>query len=236
LTNVAELDLENVPLMRILARRLSQLGEFTMAGQLFLEILELRSDEPQSHRDLALVYEKMERYQDAADKYWTVATQDWDERFSGIQLIALVEWNGIVKKYDINTEGYDQRFMKDLSSDIRIVLEWDADNTDIDLWVTDPMGVKCDYENNLTEAGAKMSIDMTQGYGPEEFLIKRAFIGDYSIEANYYGNSQQNLAGATTIQATVYTNWGRPNEKKQEITLRLKDAQEVVKVGDVSFK
>ena len=81
-----------------------------------------------------------------------------------------------------------------------------------------------------------MSRDMTQGYGPEEFMIKRAFIGDYHIEANYYGNSQQNLAGATTVQATVYTNWGRPHQKKQEITLRLKDSKEVVKVGSISFE
>ena len=234
LTNVAELDLENVPLMRILARRLSQIGEYAMAEQLFLEVLELRPDEPQSHRDLALVLQKLGKLQAAADNYWKVAMNPWDERFEGIQLIALIEWNALVQKNGLNIS--DQRFFKDLNSDIRIVLEWDADNTDIDLWVTDPTGETCSYERNLTAAGGRMSHDMTQGYGPEEFMIKRAFIGDYHIEANYYGNSQQNLAGATTIQATVYTNWGRPHQKKQEITLRLKDSKEVVKVGSISFE
>ena len=106
----------------------------------------------------------------------------------------------------------------------------------MDLWVTDVFGERCSYQNNLSRSGGRMSNDFIDGYGPEEFLIKRALHGTYKIEANYFGNSQQILAGATTIQAEIFTNWGRKNQKSRKVTLRLKDDKDVVFVGEVEFR
>ena len=78
-----------------------------------------------------------------------------------------------------------------------------------------------------------MSDDFTNGYGPEEFLIKRALPGKYTLKENYCGNHQQTLAGATTVQANVTTGFGGKGEKTQAMTLRLKDEKEVVEVGSV---
>jgi Ca-activated chloride channel family protein len=80
-----------------------------------------------------------------------------------------------------------------------------------------------------------MSPDFTQGYGPEEFMLKRALPGKYVIKVNYYGNTQQILAGATTIQVMLITDFGRENEQQKAITLRLKEKEEVVEVGEFEF-
>jgi Ca-activated chloride channel family protein len=119
--------------------------------------------------------------------------------------------------------------------DVRIVLTWDADNTDMDLWVTGPDGERCSYDNPETMTGGHMSEDFTQGYGPEEYVIRRALKGKYRVEVDYYGNQQQVLAGATTIQAVLITDWGRATEKREAVTLRLKDEEEMVKVGVLEF-
>jgi uncharacterized protein YfaP (DUF2135 family) len=50
--------------------------------------------------------------------------------------------------------------------DLRVVLSWDADNSDMDLWVTDPNGERAYYGNRLTYQGGRMSQDFTGGYGP----------------------------------------------------------------------
>jgi len=81
-----------------------------------------------------------------------------------------------------------------------------------------------------------MSNDFTRGYGPEEYCLKRAKAGKYVIQANYYGNTQQIIAGATTIQADLYTRYGTPQEEHKSITLRLKDAKDVVDVGVFEFE
>lgn len=97
------------------------------------------------------------------------------------------------------------------------------------------VGVVGYYSEPATSSGGRMSQDFTSGYGPEEFLIHRALPGGYRVQVNYYGNRQQVLAGATTVQAVLITNWGRPNEKREAVTLRLQDAEDVVKVGELLF-
>jgi uncharacterized protein YfaP (DUF2135 family) len=78
-----------------------------------------------------------------------------------------------------------------------------------------------------------MSKDFTRGYGPEEFLLKKAIPGKYKIEVNYYGTSQQRAAGPPTISAKLITNYGMPNEKTESIILRLKGSKSVVYVGEL---
>ncbi len=115
--------------------------------------------------------------------------------------------------------------------DLRVVLTWDADNTDIDLWVTDPNGETCKYDHNLTYQGGLISRDFTRGYGPEEFVLRMAKPGTYRIQANYYGNTQQIISGITTLQLAFQTGFGTPEFEEKSVTVRLKDIKEVIHVG-----
>jgi len=38
-----------------------------------------------------------------------------------------------------------------------------------------------------------------------------------------------------TVQAEVFTNFGRPNEQRRSITLRLESRNDTFKVGEVEF-
>ena len=93
------------------------------------------------------------------------------------------------------------------------VLGWDADDTDIDLWVTDPNGERAFYGHRLTYQGGRMSQDFTGGYGPEEFALRVAKPGRYKVQAQFYGHRQQVVAPATTlmlhtiIPAAASTRW-----------------------------
>ena len=55
--------------------------------------------------------------------------------------------------------------------------------------------------------------------------------GKYQIQANFFGSHQQELTGPCTVQATVITDFGRPNEKRKSLTLRLVEAKEVFDIG-----
>lgn len=163
----------------------------------------------------------------------------WDDRFPGIETIALMELNQLITKagkIGISPVELDSRLSKLLDVDLRILLTWDADATDIDLWVIEPSGEKCFYGHNRTTIGGAISNDFTQGYGPEEYCLRRAMSGEYKIQANFYGSSQQKLAGPTTIQATIITDFGRADEKRQSITLRLVGQKETVDVGAVKVR
>jgi hypothetical protein len=237
LSNIAELELEDARLLRVLGHRLNQLEKLELSSQVFETVLKLRPEEPQSFRDLALVLARLKKYKRAIDLLYHVVTTRWD-RFLGIEVTALMELNRFLaqaKAAGIDGFDIDPRLVKLLDVDVRIVLTWDTDSTDMDLWVTDPLKEKTYYQNRLSRIGGLMPYDFTEGYGPEEYVLKKAVPGKYKIQVNYYGSQAQTLLGPVTLQVDIFTNWGRKDQRKKSITLRLKERKEVITVGDVRF-
>src|SRR5690606_1138144 len=111
-------------------------------------------------------------------------------------------------------------------------MTWDADNTDIDLWVIDPVGDKAYYGQNQTRTGGHVSRDFTQGYGPEVFTIARPLPGTYRIQANYFGDRRQSVSGAVTVQVEFQTGFGESGGKRQAITRRLESGKQTIDLGE----
>ena len=102
----------------------------------------------------------------------------------------------------------DPRLVRNLPLDVRAVLAWDADNTDIDLHVTDPNGDTAFYGNPRTFQGGRMSADFTGGYGPEEFMLRAPKEGGYHVRIDYFGDSRQTALGPVTAQVRLITGFG----------------------------
>jgi tetratricopeptide (TPR) repeat protein len=232
LSNLAEMKLENRHLLRILAYRLMLAGRVDQAIPMLKKVLALSPDEPQSHRDLALALAKAGQAQQAIDGLWNVVSRPWNGRFPEIEQIALAELNAIVAAHPgLDTSRMDARLLRNLPLDVRAVLTWDADNTDIDLWVIDPNGEKAFYGHRLTYQGGQMSADFTGGFGPEVFSLKTAKPGKYTVMAQFYGHRQQIVAPATTLMLKLSTGFGTPRQKDEDVVLRLSGQGQEVNVG-----
>jgi tetratricopeptide (TPR) repeat protein len=246
LSNLAELRIEDPALLRVYAWRLQQAGELDNAIRVLRGVLRLRPEEPQSYRDLALALalrgeskRSAQDLEEALGLLTQVVMRTWD-RFPEIEVIALMEHNRLLALAERQKGNgpaprteMDKRLQKLLDCDVRIVLSWDADLTDVDLHVEEPTGETANYGHNRTEQGGLVSRDFTQGYGPEEYALRRAVPGTYTIKAHYYGSRQQTLLGPATVTATVYTRYGRPGEQRQVLTLRLDQARDLVEIGKV---
>ena len=228
LSNLAEMQLENRQILRMLA------GQMATALPILEEVRELAPYEPQSLRDIATAQAALGRHQAAVDLLYETARRQWSDRFGEINTIALTEMNAIIAAHgrEIKTEGIDSRLIRNLPSDIRVVLSWDMDNTDMDLWVTDPNGEAANYKRTRTSLGGRMSRDCTQGYGPEEFMLKKAVPGLYRVEVDYYGHSRQTISGEVTMIVTVFSKFGTPQQKEEKTSLRLKKTKDRVLVAE----
>lgn len=238
LSNLAEMDLENRHILRILGYRLTQAKRADLAVPVLQRVLDLAPNEPQSWRDLGLALAESGAPQKALEALYQVVTRPWHNRFPDIELIALAELNALVatSPQKLDTSAIDPRLLRNLPLDLRAVLSWDADNTDIDLWVTDPNGEKAFYGHRLTYQGGAVSRDFTGGYGPEEFALKKAKPGKYVVQAQFYGHRQQVVAGATTLSLRLFTGFGTAAQKEERITLRLKGQNALVTVGEFEVK
>lgn len=264
ITNLAEFKLEDAKLWRTMGWRLREAGRYELAVHVFRKVLTLRGEEGQSYRDLALVLmedgkalmragyakaaaplltEAMQLFATAAFKLHGRKSGRSDNDFQ-VAIIALEELNGLISWVDAQTwpedckpeiPAFDAVYRRDLPVKLRIVMSWDADETDIDLHVLEPNGEEAYYGHRRTSEGGFVSEDVTTGYGPEEYLKKDLEAGTYKILTNYFASHQTSLTGATTITATVYTDWATANEKQQILTLRLDKPKEKMLIGEVTL-
>jgi len=236
LSNLAEMELENRHILRVLGYRLLQARQPVLAIPVFKTVQRLSPNEPQSYRDLGLAMAEAGQWQDSVDQLWQVVSRPWDGRFPDIDMTALAEMNAVIARaarsgQPLKTDAFDKRLLRNLPLDLRITLAWDADNTDIDLWVIDPNGEKAYYGHRLSHQGGRVSRDVTGGYGPEEFALRVAKPGRYTVQAQFYGHRQQVVAPATTLMMRLTTGFGRADQKDEMATLRLAGQSEMVTVG-----
>ena len=238
LSNLAELKLEDAPLLRVLGYRLRQLGLHERAVWTFEEVLRMREEEPQSRRDLALALAEADQPQRALHLFWELVKTPWDGRFHDMNLIALGELNALLatSKAKLDASAVDPRLRANLPVDVRVVLNWDTDNSDMDLHVVDPRGEECFFSHTRTAMGGRISGDVTGGYGPEEFLLRRAVPGLFKVKAKFYGTRQQTAIGATTVTLELYLRYGTGRVENKSITLRLDGQGRMVDIGAFRFQ
>ena len=231
-SNLAELGLDDPQLLRVLGYKLSRYNAKKEAVQVFQKVATIRPEEPQSFRDLGLALAEDAQYNEAAKNLYRVVTNEWSSRFGDVQLVTLNDLNSLIARHQgIDVSYIDKRLLKKEPVDVRVVLSWDTDNCDMDLWVTDPKDEKCYYQNTLTYLGGKISRDVTQGYGPEEFMLKKAENGKYKVQVDYFGTHSQKQLMPVSLRITFYTHFGTPQQKQEETTVRLSNTKEVIEVG-----
>ena len=245
LTSIADMDLENASLARLLGYRLKEYGEYEMEAYICKKVIEWRPMEAQSYRDYALALADKKHYQEALKMLYSTLTQSYSRNISnrslGIEEIVVTEMNRIIARNSkINVSEIDKQLIKAMPVDVRVVINWNMNNTDIDLHVKDPNGETCCYSHKSTKAGGIISNDVTQGYGPEQFMLKKAIKGKYEVFVNYFGDSQVKTEGPSTIMIEVYTKYSDLDEQRQIICVQMSKNKErthngLLKIAEFEF-
>jgi len=242
LSNIAETDFDDYELLKVYGYQLQATDQHRLALFIFQRILELRSEDVQSYRDLALAYDNVGDCQEAFNILNDILSGKiykgtHRRNFVGLNSIIKHEINYLLEKYkgDIDTSQLykDAQLPTSKNFDVRIVVDWNHNDTDIDLHVIDPNREECSYTNTETRIGGHMSKDMTQGFGPEEFTLTNAIKGEYFIKINYYGDRYQKIENPTFMKVTMHAHYGTLKQSKEVKIIRLtnsKDNQIVAKM------
>ncbi len=147
----------------------------------------------------------------------------------------------IAKNANLNISKIDKGLIINIPIDIRVVINWNMNNTDIDLHVKDPNGEECYFGNKETKIGGRISTDITGGYGPEQFLLKKAIKGKYGVYVNYFGDRQFTTEGPSTVMAEIFTKYADQTEQRKVVSLQMsnvkrRDARDRAKVEVAEFE
>ncbi|MCL2182708.1 MAG: TonB family protein [Chitinispirillia bacterium] len=233
LTSIAELEIESAPLYRMLGYRLKEYGEYTLQKFVCGKVLEWRPLEPQSYRDYALALADNGEHQAALDSLYGLLIRDYSAHIgrgsSGIEEVVITEINRLITQNPrLSMSKIDRRLRMEMPLDVRVALNWNHNNTNIDLIVEDPLGnisifnnSRSNYSSGAVPTGGRMSADNSRGYGPEQFMLKKAVKGKYSIYAAYRSAREFAADGPVTVMAEVYTKYGTKDEQRAVVTMQL---------------
>jgi uncharacterized protein YfaP (DUF2135 family) len=129
----------------------------------------------------------------------------------------------------------DKSLLQSLPVDLRVVVDWNKDETDIDLHVTEPGGETCSYSNRNTKSGGRITDDFTDGYGPEAYEIRQAKKGTYKISVNYFGDRYQKQQVPSFIKLSVFKNYGKANQTVMVKTIKLEGNERMIELAEIKF-
>lgn len=245
LSSLVEESPGDIVLARDVAFSAMELGLREQAYHLLRRVADKRPYEPQTYRAMAQILAAMDK-NDLALAYFEIASIGrWDARFGDLPEIVRYDYLRFLKKVAQNPKAtsvpeYVRSRLERLSgevgigrADVVVMITWNTDATDVDLHVVEPSGEECYYQHRDTRSGGKLTRDVTQGYGPEMYVLAKAPKGTYAVRAHYFASDRNRASARTKVYATVIEGWGTPQERVTEkvVTLEIgKDKHDIVTI------
>lgn len=215
--------------LQIVAFRLERDGRYDRAVALLERYAAQAGHRPQPKRQLALALAARglatggERGTADLERAFRllaeIVLEPVDDQYEGIEVIALMEANALIPHIEAAGGQWtlDERLVALLAVDMRVVIEWTADDADIDLWVDEPNGERVMYSDTLSSGGGTISNDMTSGFGPEEYVDRIAQDGLYRVRINGFDADRINPNGMGHVLVRLWRAFGRPEAERDLI-------------------
>lgn len=123
-------------------------------------------------------------------------------------------------------------YSKAPSKAMKIILTWDTNGTDVDLWVIEPTGEKCYYGYRDTKIGGSLDVDITNGYGPEVYTLASGVKGTYTIQVHSYSDYRN---PQTEAKIFVVLHEGTPKEIVKEYETMLTQTGAMTTIDTIEF-
>ena len=215
------------------------------AYHLFRRVSVTRPWEPQSYHAMARCMEAAGKVELAQLWYEVALAGSWQGRFGNFDEICGLDYLRLLRRIDsgavesgltswsrlrlpVVTAAYQPE-----QADILVTITWNTDRTDVDLHVREPNGEVCKYSNKNTEIGGRLTRDVTQGFGPEMYVLENAINGDYRILAHYFRADGNRTNVRTKVYARIYLGWGSEHEEVRDVVVPLVSGGQYHDVGVV---
>lgn len=244
---VTELLPDDPETQRALATVLKQQGDLEAARVRLLAARKLRPEDARLRFELADVALRLGRTDEALEHFEAIAAASdvpqalrHPARQRLGQVFASKRRAARATGDDATAKAFDEKIRAlglagGTDNDIKVYLSWDTDRTDVDLWLTNPLGEKVFYSNRKGKLGGELFDDVTTGYGPESFTAAKAHAGTYSVTVDYFGTDRGSFKEARG-EVIVVLNEGRDDEAQHTFAYRLYRPKQTVTVAKIEVK
>jgi hypothetical protein len=234
-----ELFKSNPVLLKGLAYKFQENGNFEQAHNVFKDIFLLRPNYGQSYMDMANSFQDLKQpkfaaaiyarydnlYRDGFIKTDTTVFKSIMER--EFYNLLVTNKQSIFSKSQLNAlkvtnNGYKGR---------RLVFEWNDSEAEFNVQFVNQDNLFYTWKHSLADNPEKIKAEKEYGYSVAEFLLDDSSLDTWAVNVNYFGNKSLT---PTYLKTTIYYNYGTKNQRKEVklFKLTLKNVnQELFKIA-----
>jgi tetratricopeptide (TPR) repeat protein len=230
LMDLTEFNTINPATYSMLARTISEQGRLDLATQLLLKAVSISSTQSQTWRELGLMYAKAGMLKKAKDSYRKAIDPENLDRFESLRSLMEEEY----MRLEYSSSAVDLEL--DDSKDLKVILNWNSNYTDVDLHVIEPSGEEIYYGHRNSKSGGELSPDITEGFGPEVYRLESASKGTYRILVKYFSPDDTSLSIANGANVTIYARENDGSITRKDYPLTLSMVEEKILVASIEMK
>ncbi|MEE2755153.1 MAG: VIT domain-containing protein [Myxococcota bacterium] len=220
------IELTEESLRRIRKQRLHDAANPNLI-EAYVNILEIRAEKQRAARILSEIVEFAPHDYGARQRYAKALAKRQDYTGSCEQLAAAVQLNPAKRDTfrsmmalrrqqtelgrEINACIVNGVSKLPVTRDVSIVLTWDDPKADVDLHVHEANGTHVSFRNRRPTNGGFLYYDITDGYGPEIYVLSQGQRGQYRLGVVYYAGKSPTVSGELTIIRQA----GSPSETRE---------------------
>jgi tetratricopeptide (TPR) repeat protein len=228
--SIADLYPNRAELLRAAGERLDRTGKRALAIDFYQRAIRERPDHVSTYRLLAWSLFRANRPEEALQ---VLTTSLQHARRASVERIltedASIIAANIVARHP--ERRYDMTFPIATSRTLRFTLTWETDATDVDLHVRDGRGGHAYYKGSNLSSGGTLIDDLTDGYGPEMFVVENPQAFPYKLSAHYYNKGPMGV-GLGTVHVIRHDGAGGVIVEDRPFAIQRDDA--MVELGTVA--
>ena len=245
LKTVSEKAKDNPKALKTIAYKLEESGDYEKAKIIYKRLLNIRPEDEQTYRDLALVYIENKEYELAASMY----NKMLKNKIPNVNVLGLQEtivneashlyWTNadklILTDFPLKTlkTFIPENDWKNFGYDYRIVFDWNDPAVEFNIQFVDPKNKYFNWSHTIIDDKEILEDELNYGYNTEEFIIEKSDKGNWIINIENY--SIEDNTNPTYIKYTVYKNYGRPNEIRKVELLDLSKLKQKVTLDVLKY-
>ena len=235
LGNAIEIAPDNLDILSVAAFKYEEAKNHQEAIRLYERIISLDPNSIQPYRDLAAAYESAGLPEKALLVYKDlISSQKLIPVNDGVEDVVKSEVRNLIGRYNLKDKTMDlpgtyHNFPK---YDARIVFEWNYPYSQFDLEFVTPEKRISTWPHTEKEVSNRFSDELERGYSCQEFFLIDAEKGDWFIKVR---NKSKKNAVPMFIRCSVYMDYGRPTQSKQEYIVRISGEDKEVTMASLAI-
>ena len=225
-------DISNPTLIQEFVTLFRENGEDAKADRLMSELVEFTPHDFSRRMEYGNAFQRLNRPVEACQTFASAVQLNPAQRDTFRAMMNLR------RSFEAESNGLRECVVQGVSNlpvtrDVSLILTWEDPTADVDLHIREATGESINYTHRESRQGGLLYYDITDGYGPEIYVLGNGQKGKYDLEVVYFSGSTANIKGTLTI----LRNAGAADEVREHIDFMLpkSDSSKKIPLGDITL-